>query len=255
MKANTTQEPTRLGAPGLPSVRVCLCLVAAWLSLGALADEHRPYRTMSNDLLDRIANGRTDLAFDYVAAGHAATSADQGGVSLLQWCSYYGDVSAMKFLLAHGESLQSLGDYYYLNTAAFHGHSRLCEYLIEQGADVNEPVADTGESALHAALCTTNRQTHDAVVKVLLGKGANPNCATKPSVPTDHFMRDCRTKGETPLHRAAAFGTEATIQMLLEAGARLDAHDMNGDSPLSWASWYARPRAIIRKLCYGKFHA
>ena len=210
---------------------------------------------MSNDLLDRIANGRTDLVFDYVAAGHVATSADQGGVSLLQWCSYYGDVSAMKFLLAHGESLESLGDYYYLNTAAFHGHSRLCEYLIEQGADVNKPVADTGESALHAALCTSNRQTHDAVVKVLLAKGANPNCATKPLVPTDHFMRDCRTKGETPLHRAAAFGTEATIQMLLEAGARLDAKDMNGDSPLGWASWYARPRAIIRKLCYGSFHA
>jgi uncharacterized protein len=93
------------------------------------------------------------------------------------------------------------------------------------------------------------------VVKALLSNGANPNCATKPSAPTDHFMRDCRTKGETPLHRAAAFGTEATIQMLLDAGARLDAKDMNGDSPLGWASWYARPRAIIRKLCYGTFHA
>jgi hypothetical protein len=28
------------------------------------------------------------------------------------------------------------------------------------------------------------------------------------------------------LHRAAAFGTEATIQMLLDAGARADAKDM-----------------------------
>src|SRR5215216_1186796 len=35
------------------------------------------YFTMSNDLLDRIAKGRTDMVFDYVAAGHAATSADQ----------------------------------------------------------------------------------------------------------------------------------------------------------------------------------
>ena len=210
---------------------------------------------MSNDLLKRIANGRTDLVFDYVAAGNAATSADQGGVSLLQWCSYYGDVSAMKFLLTHGESLQSLGDLYHLHTAAFHGHSHLCEYLIEQGADVNKAVADTGESALHAAICTTNRHRHDAVVEVLLANGANPNSTTKPSVPTDHFMRDCRTKGETPLHRAAAFGTEATIQLLLDAGGRLDAKDMNGDSPLGWASWYARPRAIIRMLCYGKFHA
>src|SRR6185503_2348959 len=131
------------------------------------------------------------------AACHAATSADKDGVSLLQWCSCYGDVSGMKFLVAHGASFQSLGEYYGLSTAAFHGHSRLCQYLIEQGADVNETKTDTGETPLHAALCTTNRQTHDAVVQVLLAKGANPNCVTKPSVATDHFMRDCRTKGET----------------------------------------------------------
>jgi uncharacterized protein len=210
---------------------------------------------MDKDIFEQIADGRTDLVFDYVAAGHAAMSADQDGISLLQWCSYYGDVSAIKFLLAQGESLQSLGELYGLNTAAFHGHSRLCQFLIEQGADVNKPQPDTGETALHAALCTTNRETHDTVIKVLLANGANPNCATKPSVPTDAFMRDCRTKGETPLHRAAAFGTEATIQMLLDAGARVDAKDMNGDSALTWASWYLRPRSILRKLCYDKFHA
>lgn len=210
---------------------------------------------MSKDIIDRIADGRTDLVFDYVADGHAATSAGRDGVTLLQWCSYYGDVSAIKFLLGHGESLQSLGRYYGLNTGAFHGHLRLCEYLIEQGADVNEPVPETGESPLHAALCTTNRQTHDPVVRVLLSKAANPNCVTKPSVATDHFMRDCRTKGETPLHRAAAFGTESVIQMLLDAGSRVDAKDMNGDSALTWASWYLRPRSILRKLSYGEFNA
>ena len=206
-------------------------------------------------MFDQIADGRTDLVFDYVAAGRAATSTDQAGVSLLQWCSYYGDVTAIKFLIANGESLQSLGELYGLNAAAFHGYSRLCQYLIEQGADVNKPQLDTGETPLHAALCTANRHTHDAVIKVLLANRANPNSATKPSVTTDHFMRDCRTKGETPLHRAAAFGTEATIQMLLDAGARIDAKDVNGDSPLSWASWYLRPRSILRKLCYGQFHA
>jgi uncharacterized protein len=197
---------------------------------------------MSKDIFDRIAEGRTDLVFDYVGAGHAANSKDKDGVSLLQWCSYHGDVSAIRFLLTHGESLQSLGRYYGLATAAFHGHARLCQYLMEQGADVNETSPKTGESPLHAALCTTNRNTHDAVVSVLLAKGANPDCPTKPAVATDHFMRDCRTKGETPLHRAAAFGTEATIQLLLDAGAMVDAKDMHGDSALSWASWYLRPR-------------
>ena len=66
-------------------------------------------------------------------------------------------------------------------------------------------------------------------------------------------MRDCRTKAETPLHRAAAFGTEETIQLLLDAGATIDAKDMHGDSPLTWASWYGRPDSVLRKLCYGDF--
>jgi hypothetical protein len=53
-------------------------------------------RNMSKDLFDQIREGRTDLVFDYVAASHAATSKDKDGVSLLQWCSYHGDVSAIK---------------------------------------------------------------------------------------------------------------------------------------------------------------
>ncbi len=64
-------------------------------------------------------------------------------------------------------------------------------------------------------------------------------------------MRACRTKAERPLHRAAAFGGVDTIQMLLDAGAKVDALDMNGDSPLSWASWHLRPAPILRLLCFG----
>lgn len=208
---------------------------------------------MSKNILSQITDGRTDLVFDYISVGHAATSADKSGVSLIKWCAYYGDVSAIRFLLANGESLRSLGDNLDLNGASFHGHWRLCQFLIEQGADANKPLPDTGETPLHAALCTADRLAHDLVIKVLLGNGANPNCVTKPSVETGGFMRDCRTKAETPLHRAAAFGTEETIEMLLDARANIQAKDMHGDSPLTWASWYLRPDSILRKLCYGEF--
>lgn len=208
---------------------------------------------MSETALSRIVEGRTDLVFEHVAAGNPANSADESGVSLLQWCAYYGDVSAIKFLLARGESLRSLGDNLDLNGAAFHGHWRLCQFLIEEGANVNAPLPDTGETPLHAALCTSDRVAHDLVLKVLLAQGANPNHAAKHGVETGGFMRDCRTKGETPLHRAAAFGTEETIQMLLDAGAILDAKDMLGDSPLTWASWYLRPDRILRMLCHGGY--
>ncbi len=207
----------------------------------------------SQGLLERIVDGRTDLVWDYVGQDHAATAQTRDGVRLIQWCAYFGDVSAIRFLLGHGESMTSLGTNLGLNSAAFHGHWRLCEFLIEKGADVNEGADDTGETPLHSALCTPRREAHDDVVRVLLAHGADPNRVTKPSVETGTFMRDCRTKGETPLHRAAAFGTVETIEWLLDAGASREAKDMNGDSPLSWASWYARPDDILRQLCYGTF--
>jgi ankyrin repeat protein len=204
-------------------------------------------------MIDKIADGRTDLVFDYLTQGHPANATDSKGVPLIKWCAYYGDISAIKFLLDRGESLQSLGKDLGLNAAAFHGHWRLCQFLLESGARVNDAHPDTGETPLHAALCTDKRMAHDLVVKVLLAHGADPNVKTRLSAETGGFMRDVRTRAETPLHRAAAFGSEETIQMLLDAGATIDAKDMNGDSPLTWASWYLRPTAILRKLCYGNF--
>jgi hypothetical protein len=204
-------------------------------------------------MIDRIANGRTDLVLDYLAAGHPAHTADSKGVRLIQWCAYYGDVSAVRHLLAHGESRTSLGENLDLNGAAFHGHWRLCEFLIDQGADVRFALPDTGETPLHAALCKSDSLAHERVVQVLVTRGADPNRATNRSIPTGCFMRDCRTRGETPLHRAAAFGTPGSIRLLLDAGARVDARDMNGDSPLGWASWHLRPDPVLRMLCYGEF--
>jgi ankyrin repeat protein len=157
--------------------------------------------TRAQDTLDRIRDGRTDLVFDYLADGHAANSRDQDDVSLIQWCAYYGDVSAIRFLLAKGEKLESLGQNFALHGAAFHGHWRLCQFLIENGADANYASPENGETPLHSALCTAERLARDRVLKVLLANGANPNCATKPGVELGSFMRDCRTKGETPLHR------------------------------------------------------
>src|ERR1035438_8647297 len=203
-------------------------------------------------MLERIAEGRTDLVFDYVADGNPASSTTSDGSSLMQWCAYYGDVSALKFLLSKGETLLSFGEDKGLNAAAFHSHWRLCQFLVESRANVNCREKDTGETPLHAAL-SSHRAAQYWVVKVLLDAGADPNLSTKPSAESGAFMRDARTRGETPLHRAAAFASEDTIQLLLNAGAKIDAKDMNGDSPLSWASWYLRPDSILRKLLYDGF--
>jgi ankyrin repeat protein len=203
-------------------------------------------------LFDRIAAGRTDLVLDLLNQGVAATAQGPDGVPLIRWCAYYGDVSAVRLLLERGERLSALGPNFDLNGAAFHGHWRLCEFLIEQGADPNATLPGTGESPLHAAITKAGRPGQELVLAVLLRAGARPNVHTSPGAATGGFMRDARTRGETPLHRAAAFGSEAEIGMLLKAGAELDARDAHGDSPLSWASWHLRPPAILRLLCYGE---
>jgi ankyrin repeat protein len=200
-------------------------------------------------MLARIANGRTDLVFPYLAAGGKATdSADS--VPLIRWCAYYGDVSAIRHLLAHGAALETLGENLDLAGACFHGYWRLAEFLVENGASVNRNAADTGETPLHAALSKANRWKYTPVVRLLLAHGADPNIATISGRETGAFMRDCRTKGETPLHRAAAFGNEDDIEALLAAGARVDARDANGDTPLSWASWYLRPGSVLGLLLH-----
>jgi ankyrin repeat protein len=202
-------------------------------------------------MMKRIAAGRTDLVFEAVASGTPATARNGEGVALIQWCAYHGDVSAIRFLLERGETLDTLGVNFDLNGAVFHGHEQLVAFLIERGADVNRALADTGETPLHAALCKTGRPVFDRILRLLLAAGADPNRATHAGVATGSFMRDCRTKGETPLHRAAAFGSVEALQLLLEAGAKVEARDAHGDTPLSWASWYLRPAAVLRLLCYG----
>jgi uncharacterized protein len=207
----------------------------------------------SEKLFAAFADGRTELVFDLIAAGIPANHKDQHGVSLIQHCSYYGDVSAIRFLISSGETSQSLGENLGLDLASYHGHWRLCTFALEQGADVNHAAADTGETPLHNVLAKTDRMVYDRVLTVLLSHGANPNVATIPGAETGAFMRDCRTKGETPLHRAAAFGDVETIRLLRNAGAIIDAKDAYGDTPLSWASWYGRPTAVLRELLYGDF--
>ena len=170
-------------------------------------------------MLQRIFDGRTDLKFDLLEEGHAASSTDERGMPLIRWCAYHGDVSAIRYLLSNGESLESLGENFDLNGAAFHGHWQLCQFLIENGADVSRPLPDTGETPLHAATSKANRPVYDHVIEILLASEADPNSVTKPSVATGCFMRDGRTKGETPLHRAAAFCSARTNTLLLYAGA------------------------------------
>ena len=203
------------------------------------------------NLIPMLIDGRTDLIFKLVKTEKDVRLKDPNGIPLIKWCAYYGDVSAIRYLLFKGATLDALGRNFDLNGAAFHGHWQLLQFLLEHGADVNFTLPKTGESALHSGLCKANNPSCNYIVKLLLEYGANPNAQTTPHRESGGFMRDVYTKGETPLHRAAAFGNLQTIQLLLDAGADKAMKDVNGESPIGWASWHLRPGKILALLAHG----
>ncbi len=205
-------------------------------------------------LLDRISRGRTDLVFELLCLPDWNAILQEGDVKPLQWFVYYNDTTAIKAVLAAGGNLSSLDLDQELGHASFFGHWKLADFLISHGAHVNYAQPDTGETPLHSALCKAGRPYFLYVLKVLVDHGANVNAATIPGRETGGFMRDVRTKGETPLHRAAAYGDEAMISYLIEHGADKEARDANGDSPLTWASEHLRPGSILRMLSFGPHH-
>jgi hypothetical protein len=205
-----------------------------------------------HELLRRIAGGRTDLVIELLQRDDWREALREGPIDVLQWLVYYGDVTGLRAVLAAGGELTSLELGRELGHAAFFGHWKTCDFLLAQGADVNHAQADTGETALHSALAKAGRPYYLLVLRVLLENGADVHARTKPGVETGAFMRDVRTVGETALHRAAAYGDEAMIRLLLEHGADREARDAHGDSPLSWASRHLRPGAILALLAFGE---
>ena len=207
----------------------------------------------TSEIIDRISRGRTDYIVELMKIPDWRNLLKEGPVKLLQWLVYYNDVTGLRAVLENGGTLESINLNAELGNAAFFGHWKVCDFLINQGADVNYTVANTKETALHNALAKAGRPYYFYVVRLLLEKGAAINAKTIPGQETGAFMRDVRTKGETPLHRAAAYADERTIQYLIDHGADKQAKDANGDSPLSWASVHLRPGKILALLAYGGY--
>lgn len=203
-------------------------------------------------IIQSISQGRTDYIFHFLKLPDWKELLHQGPVKLLQWVVYYNDTTALRAVLAAGGDLDSINLNDELGHASFFGHWKVCDFLINQGADVNAFVDKTQETPLHNALAKAGRPYYFYTVKLLVEKGANVNAKTLPGIETAAFMRDVRTKGETPLHRAAAYADERTVRFLLENGADKELKDVNGDSPMSWASEHLRPGTVLSLLSYGE---
>ena len=181
-----------------------------------------------------------------VEGGADVNSRDEHGIGPL--LSFTPEVTA--YLLAQGADPNrqtNEGNARVLAGVAYMEAAECVRLLLEAGADPNHAAGSSAETALHANLAKPHNDPH-ASTRYLIAHGASPNARTIPGERTYAFWRDTRTRGETPLHRAAAFASAEIVQLLLDAGADKTIRDVNGDSPQSWASWHWRDKSLIDLL-------
>jgi len=126
------------------------------------------------------------------------------------------DIKTANDLLTQGVDVNARGEQGYtaLYWAAYKGNTQMAETLISKGANVNETVSGTDDTALHAAVMNV----HLDMVKFLVSKGANVNAG-------DWYSR-------APLHWAASRGRKEIADFLIENGAKVNAQMMHGETPL-----------------------
>ena len=110
----------------------------------------------------------------------------------------------------------------------FVNESECAKLLLDHGADVNRGRVESMETPLHHALAGG---ADIEVIRLLVDRGADVNAKTVPGVCSYNFYGSTPTRGETPLHRAAAFASIDIVQLLLQAGGDRAVRDVNGESP------------------------
>lgn len=126
--------------------------------------------------------------------------------------------------------------------------------LLEHGVDPNLGRDESLESPLHHCLGGTHNPLGisadgdtEEILRLLVKHGADVNVRTRPGIESGQYW-GIFTRGETPLHRAAAWASSEAIEILLAAGAERSIVDANGETPYSWAGWHKREREIVERL-------
>jgi uncharacterized protein len=205
---------------------------------------------LNEQMLQAALNSDLDTVEKLVSQGANINYNDAWGNSAVFSAAWEGNTKALDLFYNLGAKI-SFDDGNLLCNAAYNGKVDSVEWLLKNGENANFSFTNTGENALHYAISKTSEINDRAeIVKVLIAAGTDVNKKTLVGKPTLCFMRDAYLKGETPLHRAAAYGNVAIIKMLLDAGAGPSIKDANGDTPISWGSWHLRDSTVLRLLIY-----
>lgn len=168
---------------------------------------------------------------------------DQWGRTSLHEAAEKGPAPLVRYLIVKGADVNVSGAWASpLHVAAQAGRKEIVEILIDSGADVN------ARHDHRTPLFWPVANGHKEIVEVLLAHGAEVNVTDerdKTLVESANLYRHrevlqilIKAKGQggkTPLHWAVEQGRQAMVHMLLKNGAKVDAKDDMGRTPLDIA--------------------
>ncbi|MBP6963953.1 MAG: ankyrin repeat domain-containing protein [Armatimonadetes bacterium] len=193
-------------------------------------DPNTPNSQGDSPLEDAICRGSVDVAQTLIAFG--AKKDDPG--RLLRRAAWAGHIPAAEFMLKEGANVndraksESGGNSTALHAAVVANRPDMVDFLVRNGADPN--FADgAGHTPLHLAA----ESVYTQMTKTLLAGGAKVGMRSK--------------TGETALHRAAAYGRTKTVEALIAGGADPNAAADDGYTPYDSAAM-ARAAETIKTL-------
>ena len=103
--------------------------------------------------MNSSSGGRTDYIFELLKEPNWKETLHQGQVKPLQWLVYYNDTTALRAVLKEGGSLDSINLNDELGNAAFFGHWKVCDFLINNG--VQQAVEQYGRTTnIYSFFCS-----------------------------------------------------------------------------------------------------
>uniref|UniRef100_A0A8C6NKZ8 Palmitoyltransferase n=1 Tax=Nothobranchius furzeri TaxID=105023 RepID=A0A8C6NKZ8_NOTFU len=215
------------------------------------------------DIIKATQFGILERCKELVEAGYDVRQPDKENVSLLHWAAINNRSELVKYYISKGAIIDQLGGD--LNSSPLHwairqGHLPMVIQLMRYGAD---PSITDGEGyrALHLAILFQ----HMAIAAYLMAKGQEvdlPDCNGQTPLmlaaqkiigpePTNFLIKNNasvnavdKVNRNTPLHCAVLAGNVDAAHILLEAGASVDAENINGHTPIDLAHQVHSPLLI-----------